>query len=81
MQEALTNTLKHAAASRAEVGIRRTSQSVELEIVDDGVGDGPGGSDGQGLIGMRERASLVGGEVDAGPLPGGVFRVRARLPL
>jgi signal transduction histidine kinase len=41
MQEALTNTLKHAAASRAEVGIRRTSQGVELEIVDDGVGDGP----------------------------------------
>jgi signal transduction histidine kinase len=41
VQEALTNTLKHAAASRAEVGIRRTSQGVELEIVDDGVGDGP----------------------------------------
>jgi signal transduction histidine kinase len=81
VQEALTNTLKHAAASRAEVGIRRTSQSVELEIVDDGMGDGTAEGSGQGLIGMRERATLVGGEVDAGPLPGGGFRVRARLPL
>jgi signal transduction histidine kinase len=81
VQEALTNTLKHAEASRAEVDVRRTAEELELEIVDDGVGGGSGTGDGQGLIGMRERASLVGGEVDAGPLPGGGFRVRARLPL
>jgi signal transduction histidine kinase len=81
VQEALTNTLKHARASRAEVGVRRTSSGLELEIVDDGVGNGDGASGGHGLIGMQERASLVGGEVSAGPRPGGGFQVRARLPL
>jgi signal transduction histidine kinase len=81
VQEALTNTLKHAAASRAEVGVRRTPTTLELEIVDDGVGNGTGDTGGQGLIGMRERATLVGGEVEAGPRPGGGFQVRARLPL
>jgi signal transduction histidine kinase len=83
VQEALTNTLKHADASRAEVGLRRTETALELEIVDDGAGggNGAGGGAGQGLIGMRERAALVGGELEAGPQPGGGFRVRARLPL
>ena len=81
VQEALTNTLKHAQASRAEVGVRRTASDLELEIVDDGVGNGNGDGGGQGLIGMRERAALVGGEVEAGPRPGGGFQVRARLPL
>jgi signal transduction histidine kinase len=81
VQEALTNALKHAKASRAEVGVRRTPSGLELEIVDDGVGDGDGAGGGQGLIGMQERASLVGGEVSAGPRPGGGFQVRARLPL
>jgi signal transduction histidine kinase len=81
VQEALTNTLKHAEASRAEVGIRRTPTSLELEIVDDGVGNGTGESSGRGLIGMQERAGLVGGEVSAGPRAGGGFQVRARLPL
>jgi signal transduction histidine kinase len=80
VQEALTNALKHSGATRVEIGIRRTPDGVELEIVDDGVG-GPVESGGQGLIGMRERASLVGGEVEAGPQPDGGFRVRARLPL
>ena len=81
VQEALTNTLKHADASRAEVGLRRTESALELEILDDGVGQGNGDGSGQGLIGMRERAALVGGELDAGPRPGGGFRVHARLPL
>jgi signal transduction histidine kinase len=81
VQEALTNTLKHGHASRAEVDLRRTPTGLELEIVDDGVGTGNGQGAGRGLIGMRERANLVGGEVEAGPRPGGGFRVRARLPL
>jgi signal transduction histidine kinase len=82
VQEALTNTLKHAEATRAEVGVRRTDKSLELEIVDDGGGGEPSAEgSGHGLIGMRERASLVGGEVEAGPQPGGGFRVRAKLPL
>jgi signal transduction histidine kinase len=83
VQEALTNTLKHAGASRAEVDVRRTPTDLELEIVDDGVGtrNGDAAGSGRGLIGMQARASLVGGEVEARPLPGRGFRVRARLPL
>lgn len=81
VQEALTNTLKHAGASRAEVDVRRTPTSIELEIVDDGRGAANGTGSGRGLIGMRERANLAGGEIDAGPLPSGGFRVHARLPL
>ena len=80
VQEALTNAIKHAGASAAEVRVRRTADEVELEVVDDGHGPSGNGR-GQGLIGMRERASLLGGEVEAGPKPGGGFRVRAKLPL
>jgi signal transduction histidine kinase len=80
VQEALTNAIKHADASLAEVRVRRTLDGVELEVVDDGAGP-VGNGRGQGLIGMRERASLLGGEVEAGPNPGGGFRVRAKLPL
>jgi signal transduction histidine kinase len=80
VQEALTNAIKHAGASAAEVRVRRTADEVELEVVDDGAGPSGNGR-GQGLIGMRERASLLGGEVEAGPKPGGGFRVRAKLPL
>jgi signal transduction histidine kinase len=81
VQEALTNTLKHAGASRADVHVRYLSGELELEIVDDGRGDGasttPGGL---GLIGMRERATLHGGQLTAGPAAGGGFAVRVRLP-
>ena len=80
VQEALTNAIKHAGASAAEVRVRRTSDEVELEVVDDGVAPVSNGR-GQGLIGMRERASLLGGEVEAGPQPGGGFCVKAKLPL
>jgi signal transduction histidine kinase len=80
VQEALTNAIKHAGASAAEVRVRRTADEVELEVVDDGAGPAGNGR-GQGLIGMRERATLLGGEVEAGPQPGGGFRVRATLPL
>jgi signal transduction histidine kinase len=81
VQEALTNTLKHARASRAEVALRYGDTSLELEVVDDGSGADGGGGAGRGLIGMRERAALFGGELAAGPRPGGGFGVRARLPL
>ena len=81
-QEALTNTLKHARASRADVRLRYRPGAIELEIVDDGRGDGAtsGSGSGLGLIGMRERAALHGGDLDAGPLPGGGFAVRVTLP-
>jgi signal transduction histidine kinase len=82
VQEALTNTLRHAGASRADVTIRADSEMLELEILDDGRGgalDGDGA--GRGIAGMRERTAMLGGTLDAGPVPGGGFRVHARLPL
>ena len=82
VQEALTNTLKHASASRADVRLRYSPGELELEIVDDGRGAtaAAGGGSGLGLIGMRERAALHGGHLEAGPVPGGGFAVRVTLP-
>jgi signal transduction histidine kinase len=80
VQEALTNTLKHARASRAEVGLRYSDGGLEVEVIDDGVA-GSGGGRGRGIVGMGERAALVGGELSAGPRPAGGFRVRAWMPL
>jgi signal transduction histidine kinase len=84
VQEALTNTLKHAGGASAHVLVRYGPDAVELEVVDDGTGPPPaeanGAARGHGLIGMRERVQLFGGELDAGPRPGGGFRVWARLP-
>ena len=82
VQEALTNTLKHAGASRADVFLRYWPDELEVEILDDGRGSAgrspaPGGL---GLIGMRERAALHGGQLTAGPAAGGGYAVRARLP-
>ena len=82
VQEALTNTLKHSAASRADVHLRYWPDELEVEIVDDGrpsatTASAPGGL---GLIGMRERAVLHGGQLSAGPSADGGFAVRARLP-
>jgi signal transduction histidine kinase len=83
VQEALTNVLKHAGPARAEVTIGCDQDSVTIEVTDDGTGphgNGPAGG-GHGLAGMRERAAVFGGELAAGPRPGGGFTVRARLPL
>jgi signal transduction histidine kinase len=83
VQEALTNTLKHAAASRADVRVRYWPDELEVEIIDDGrgatalSGTRPGGL---GLIGMRERAALHGGQLTAGTVSGGGFAVRVKLP-
>ena len=81
VQEALTNTLRHSGASRAEVTIRAGSDVLELEILDDGRGGSVGEGAGRGIAGMRERAAMLGGTLEAGPVPGGGFRVHARLPL
>jgi signal transduction histidine kinase len=82
VQEALTNTLKHSAASRADVHVRYWPGELEVEIVDDGrpSGGSSSASGGLGLIGMRERAALHGGELVAGPVAGGGFAVRVTLP-
>jgi signal transduction histidine kinase len=91
-QEALTNVVRHAAASRATVRLRRTPDLLEVQVDDDGTGaaDAPlgptdagfdRGEGGRGITGMRERAQALGGTAEAGPRPGRGFRVRARFPL
>jgi len=78
-QEALTNAIRHAHATRADVTVSVALGSLTIEVVDDGRGGAPTGG-GHGLVGMQERAAVYGGTVDAGPIPGGGFRVRAQLP-
>jgi signal transduction histidine kinase len=81
VQEALTNTLKHAEATRADVVVRYAGSELVVEVVDDGRATAAAGDGGQGLIGMRERVALYGGELDAGRRDRGGFGVRARFPL
>jgi signal transduction histidine kinase len=81
VQEALTNTLKHAGPAHVRVVVRYGVGVLELEVADDGPGAANGSEGGHGLVGMRERVALFGGELDAGPAPGGGYAVRARLPL
>jgi signal transduction histidine kinase len=84
IEEALTNVVRHARAARAQVTISYRPSEVLIEIVDDGPGDAArqrSRSGGNGLLGMRERAATLGGELGAGPTPAGGFRVEARLPI
>jgi signal transduction histidine kinase len=82
VQEALTNVVRHARASQASVTIAYRPHALELTVRDDGHGANNGWrGHGNGIVGMRERASLVNGRVDAGPLSGGGFEVHAILPL
>ena len=82
VQEGLTNAIKHASADHADVRVRYEAGHVEVEVVDDGRGaNGHGDGGGHGLLGMRERVSIYGGELDVGPRAEGGFRLRARLPV
>jgi signal transduction histidine kinase len=81
VQEGLTNAVKHARAQHAEVVVRYGDGHVELTVSDDGLGIGGGDGGGHGLVGMRERVSVYGGELEAGPQAGGGYRLRARLPV
>jgi signal transduction histidine kinase len=81
VQEGLTNAVKHAGAKRAEVLVRYADGRVELTVSDDGGGEGGGEGSGHGLVGMRERVSVYGGDLEAGPRPEGGFRLRATLPV
>jgi signal transduction histidine kinase len=91
VQEALTNVLKHAGQARTTVQLEYRPDELRITICDDGR-SGPGtapdpvrglspGRGGRGLIGLRERIAIYGGELDAGPRPGGGWRVSARIPL
>jgi signal transduction histidine kinase len=83
VQEALTNVIKHAGPARADVAIGCVENTVTIEVTDNGIGEPsrPIPVGGHGLAGMHERAAVFGGELAAGPRPGGGFAVRARLPL
>ena len=81
VQEGLTNALKHARASHAEVTVRYGPDEVEIEVHDDGTGATPSDGYGHGLIGIRERVRLYGGEMTAGRTNGGGFTLSTRLPL
>ena len=82
LQEALTNSLKHAPGSSVDARLSVTDTAVEIRVADTGaVGNGPSSGAGHGLIGMRERVALYGGSFAAGPEPGGGFAVRVQIPV
>jgi signal transduction histidine kinase len=83
VQEGLTNAMKHAHAEQTQVLVRYGEDDIEVSISDDGQGGAAGDAEsgGHGLVGMRERVSVYGGELEAGPRPDGGYRLRARLPL
>jgi signal transduction histidine kinase len=81
VQEGLTNALKHAHASHADVTVRYRPDELELEVADDGKGPPTSNGHGHGLVGIRERAKIYGGEMSAGAAPAGGFILSARLPV
>jgi signal transduction histidine kinase len=78
VQESLTNVVRHAGPAAATVRVAYQPGQVVVEVSDDG--PGPAAGPGSGITGMRERVTATGGHLDAGPQPGGGFRVTARLP-
>lgn len=79
VQEALSNTLRHAAATSVRVSLRWSESTLTVEVLDDG--RGPTGGTGFGLVGMRERAAACGGTLQAGPGPRGGFAVTLTVPV
>ena len=80
VQEGLTNVLKHAGPAHARVLVGYRLEALEIAVEDDGAGTTANGGGGHGLVGIRERVALYGGDVEAGPTGGG-YALRARLPL
>jgi signal transduction histidine kinase len=81
VQEGLTNALKHANASDADVTVRYGPDELEIEIRDNGLGSSTTDGLGHGLVGVRERVKIYGGEMSAGTANGGGFVLSTRLPL
>ncbi|TQS44500.1 sensor histidine kinase [Cryptosporangium phraense] len=81
VQEAVTNVVRHAGTDRASVRLEYRADALAISVVDDGVGSGDAPGTGYGLVGMRERVTLLDGEFEAGPRPEGGFRVSALVPL
>jgi signal transduction histidine kinase len=80
IQEAVTNVVRHAGTGQCQVLIDQRDGQLSIEVTDSGRGGSPAGT-GYGITGMRERATLLGGDFSVGPRPGGGFRVAARLPV
>ena len=81
VQESLTNVVKHAKADRVTLTLTYAPDDLVIEVVDDGRARQTNGRRGLGIEGMRERAAMFGGALEAGPVPAGGYRVEARLPL
>ncbi|MGH2680225.1 MAG: histidine kinase [Actinomycetota bacterium] len=83
VQEALTNVTRHAGRATATVRVTYGDRDLVVQVDDDGRGSAPSDTSGSGtgIVGMRERVTTLGGELEAGPRPEGGFRVRARLPV
>jgi signal transduction histidine kinase len=81
VQEGLTNALKHAHAGHADVTVRYRADELQIEVRDDGPGSASSDGHGHGLVGIRERVKIYGGEMSAGTAPEGGFVLSARLPL
>jgi signal transduction histidine kinase len=81
VQEGLTNALKHSRASRADVTVSYQPHGLELEVRDNGLGSSTSDGLGHGLVGIRERVKIYGGEMTAQTEPGGGFVLSTRLPI
>jgi signal transduction histidine kinase len=84
VQEALTNVTRHAGPATATVRVSYGDGDLTVQVDDDGRGPAPhraAAGSGKGIVGMRERVAALGGDLQAGPRPGGGFRVRAHLPV
>ena len=81
VQEGITNALKHASASQVDVTLRYVQDELEIEVRDDGRGIFPSDGLRHGLVGIRERVKIFGGEMSAGAAPEGGFVLRTRLPI
>ena len=81
VQEGLTNSLKHANATRADVTVRYRDDELGIEVVDNGAGVATSDGLGHGLVGIRERVKIYGGDMNAGTAPEGGFVLSARLPI
>ncbi len=81
VEEALTNALRHADPAAVAVTLAFRGSRLDVEVVDDGAAPTGSRADGHGVLGMRERVALLGGELETGRRPGGGYRVAARLPV
>jgi signal transduction histidine kinase len=81
IQEALTNALRHSGTSKAQVVVTYAADRLELQVLDEGQGPQDTTGAGHGLIGIRERVAIYGGELQTGTRPGGGYALKARLPL